>query len=89
MGTYAKKYNLNKYNCYDYALELYNSIPGTEALPTLKVKFPFKFGRGGSPCGLYKVLKELSSSAHGLNVGIVMKKEDPRRAQFTARKLTA
>ena len=43
-------------------------------MPTQKVKFPFLFGKGGSPCGLYKVLKELSHSAHGLNVGIVMEK---------------
>ncbi|MEO5948438.1 MAG: hypothetical protein ABIP79_16595 [Chitinophagaceae bacterium] len=54
-----KKYNLKKYNCYDYVLEIFNSLPGIEKLPVTKVKFPFIFGRGGSPCGLYRDLKKL------------------------------
>lgn len=54
-----KKYNLNKYNCYDYALEVFNSIPGIEKLPVTHVKFPFILGRGGSPCGLYRDLSRL------------------------------
>ena len=57
-----KKYNLKKYNCYDYALEVFNSLPGIEKLPVTTVKFPFIFGKGGSPCGLYKDLKKLISS---------------------------
>jgi hypothetical protein len=56
-----KKYNLNRYNCYDYVLEVFNSLPGIEKLPVSVVKFPFIFGRGGSPCGLYRDLKTLSS----------------------------
>jgi hypothetical protein len=55
----AKKYNINKYNCYDYALNVFNSIPGIEKLPVTHVKFPFIFGRGGSPCGLYRDLEKL------------------------------
>ena len=54
-----KKYNLKKYNCYEYVMEVFNSLPGIEKLPVTKVKFPFLFGRGGSPCGLYRDLKKL------------------------------
>jgi hypothetical protein len=53
------KYNLKKYNCYEYVLEIFNSLPDIEKLPVTKVKFPFIFGRGGSPCGLYSDLKKL------------------------------
>jgi len=55
----SKKYDLRKYNCYDFALEVFNSIPNIEKLPLSKTKFPFIFGRGGSPCCLYKDLKTL------------------------------
>lgn len=58
-----KKYNLKKYNCYDYVLEIFNSIPGIEKLPVTYVKFPFILGRGGSPCGLYSDLKKLLSTS--------------------------
>jgi hypothetical protein len=61
-----KKYNINKYNCYDYAVELFNAIPGIEKLPVTHVKFPFIFGRGGSPCGLYRDLKRLKTSNSSL-----------------------
>ncbi|MEP6712485.1 MAG: hypothetical protein ABJA37_08725 [Ferruginibacter sp.] len=54
-----KKYNLKRYNCYEYVMEVFNSLPGIETLPVSKVKFPFIFGRGGSPCGLYGDLKKL------------------------------
>jgi hypothetical protein len=57
----SKKYNLNKYNCYDYAVEIFNAIPGVEDLSLVKVKFPLVFGRGGSPCGLYKQLVKLKN----------------------------
>lgn len=57
-----KKYNLKKFNCYDYVIEVFNSLPGIEKLPVTKVKFPFIFGRGGSPCGLYSDLKKLASN---------------------------
>jgi hypothetical protein len=57
-----KKYNLKKYNCYEYVLEVFNSLPGIEKLPVTKVKYPFIFGRGGSPCGLYSDLKKLFSA---------------------------
>lgn len=57
----SKKYNLNKYNCYDYALELVNILPGVEKLQPRHIKFPFIFGRGGSPCALYRDLEKLKS----------------------------
>jgi hypothetical protein len=58
----GKKYNLNKYNCYDYALELVNALPGVEKLVPRHIKFPFIFGRGGSPCGLYRDLEKIKNS---------------------------
>ena len=57
-----KKCSLKKYNCYEYALEVFNALPGIEKLPVSTVKFPFIFGRGGSPCGLYSDLKNLLSA---------------------------
>jgi hypothetical protein len=56
-----KKYDLKKFNCYDYVLQIFNSLPVIEKLPVTKVKFPFILGRGGSPCGLYSDLKKLRS----------------------------
>ena len=47
------RYNLNKYNCYNYAVDVFNAIPGIEKIPISKVKFPFILGKGGSPCALY------------------------------------
>jgi len=55
----TKKYNLKKYNCYEYVMEVFNALPGIDKLPVSKVKFPFIFGRGGSPCSLYRDLKKL------------------------------
>lgn len=54
-----KKYNLNQYNCYNYALDVFNSLPGIEKLPVNKVRFPFIAGKGGSPCCLYRDLAKL------------------------------
>ncbi len=58
----GKKYNLKKFNCYDYAIEVFNSLPGIEKLPVTDIKFPFLFGRGGSPCGLFADLKKLKET---------------------------
>ena len=59
-ATWAeRKYHINKYNCYDYALQLFNIGAGENPLPVNHVRFPFIFGRGGSPCSIYKSLKEL------------------------------
>ncbi len=56
-----KAYHLNKYNCYDYAVLIYNSITGNEPLPFITARYPFIFGRGGSPVSIYKQLKEMQS----------------------------
>lgn len=54
-----KKYNLNRYNCYNYALDVFNSLPGIEKLPVSTIRFPFIAGKGGSPCCLYRDLEKL------------------------------
>jgi hypothetical protein len=58
-GFSKKKYNLNKFNCYDYALTVFNAIPGIEKIPVGRLRYPFIFGKGGTPCVLYKDLKSL------------------------------
>lgn len=55
-------YHINKFNCYDYALEIFNSVAGPDPLPSTHVRFPFIFGKGGSPCSVYKDLKKLKES---------------------------
>jgi hypothetical protein len=65
-----KRYNLNKFNCYDYAIELFNSVSVDAPLPVTHVKFPFIVGRGGSPCGLYSDLKKLQAGGRtGIHIG--------------------
>ncbi len=56
------RYNLNKYNCYNYAVDVFNAIPGIEKIPISKVRFPFILGKGGSPCALYKDLIHLKEN---------------------------
>jgi hypothetical protein len=58
----ARKYNLNKFNCYDYGLGIFNRAASTQILPVQYVKFPFIWGRGGSPTGLYAQLKLLEEN---------------------------
>lgn len=57
-----RKYHINKYNCYDYAVLVFNSVAGSDTLPLTHVKFPFIFGKGGSPVGLYANLKEVKDA---------------------------
>lgn len=66
-----RKYDINKYNCYNYAIEVFNSLPG-EMLPVSRIKFPFLLGRGGSPCGLYRDLREIKSGVSPLAACIKM-----------------
>jgi len=54
-----KKYHINKYNCYDYAVLVFNAVAGNDTLPVTHVRFPFIFGKGGSPTGLYADLKQM------------------------------
>jgi hypothetical protein len=53
------RYHLNNYNCYDYAIEIFNRVAGDHPLPLTHIRFPFPFGRGGSPCSLYADLEKL------------------------------
>lgn len=54
-----RKYNLRRFNCYDYVVAVFNSIAGAEKLPVTHIKLPYLLGRAGSPCGLYHDLKKL------------------------------
>ena len=68
-----RKYHLNLFNCYDYAIQLFNSAGGEDTLPVSRIKFPFTGGFGGSPCCLYKDLEKLknkSSLASNIHFGI-------------------
>lgn len=56
-----KKYNLNRYNCYHYALELINEVC-PQPIPVRSIRFPFLAGRGGSPVALYADLLQLMQS---------------------------
>lgn len=55
-------YHINKFNCYDYAVDIFNSIAGNDSIPTTHIRYPFIFGKGGSPCCVYKDLKKLKES---------------------------
>ena len=55
----ARIYHINKYNCYDYALKVFNTLTPHNTVPSTHVRFPFIFGRGGSPVGLYQDLYKL------------------------------
>lgn len=69
---YSKtNYHLNNFNCYDYTLHIYNAVAGTDTLPTVHVKFPLWYGRGGSPCGFYKYMKQQKESTSTLAPYIV------------------
>ena len=62
--TLAKRnYHLNLYNCYDYALEVFNAVSEGPKLLQQTVKFPLPLvmGRGGSPCALYQHLQTLKN----------------------------
>ena len=60
-----RKYHLTRFNCYDYTIEIFNTVAG-ETLPVTRVKFPLWYGKGGSPCGFYKYMKEQKESASSL-----------------------
>lgn len=65
-----RKYHMNRYNCYDYAVEIYNSVAGASTLPLKYIRFPFIFGKGGSPCCVYRDLQQLQNSGATLNADI-------------------
>lgn len=53
-----RKYHLNKFNCYDYALYIFNAVAESDTLPVIHIRYPLFFGKGGSPCGFYKYIKQ-------------------------------
>lgn len=55
-------YHINKYNCYEYAVYVFNSVAGADSVPVTHVRFPFIFGKGGSPVSLYKDLEKMKAS---------------------------
>ena len=63
-------YHINKYNCYEYALFIFNAVAGTDTVPLTHVRFPFIFGWGGSPVGLYKDLEKIKQNGSSLAEGI-------------------
>lgn len=62
VGYAKKKYNISKFNCYDYALSVFNSVAGANPLAVHHIRFPFIFGKGGSPCGLYADLYQMKNN---------------------------
>lgn len=78
--TNKNKYNLNRYNCYDFALEAFNKVEGQPKIPNKHVRFPLLLGYGGSPCGLYKDLKQLKTENTPLSRNIQI---STRRAPFS------
>ncbi len=56
-----RRYHLNRYNCYHYALAVFNHgapLP----IPVQSVRFPLPAGRGGSPVALYRWLRQPASA---------------------------
>ena len=56
-------YHLNKYNCYDYGVELFNTLVTHDKVPVERIKYPFPFGYGGSPVCIYTYVSSLGSSS--------------------------
>ncbi|TAL44625.1 MAG: hypothetical protein EPN92_08480 [Chitinophagaceae bacterium] len=62
--AYSKHiYHINKFNCYEFALFIFNSVAGGDTLPLTHVRFPFIFGRGGSPVGVYRELEKMKANS--------------------------
>ena len=57
-----RAYHINKFNCYDYAVYVFNAVSPENPLPVTYVRFPFPFGRGGSPCSVYKDFKKMKEN---------------------------
>lgn len=57
----GRKYHMNRYNCYDYAVLIYNSV-AEKQLPITHIRFPFIFGKGGSPVSVYRDLQKIQAS---------------------------
>lgn len=55
-------YHINKFNCYDYAVGIFNSIADEHPLPVRHIRFPLIFGKGGSPCAVYQDLQQVKAN---------------------------
>ncbi len=56
----GRKYNLNRFNCYDYAVNLFNAVQKQLIVPVSYMRFPLLLGKGGTPCSLYKDITVLA-----------------------------
>jgi len=65
-----RKYDLNRFNCYDYAVNLFNAVQKQMTVPVSYMRFPLVLGKGGTPCSLYKDISILAPSA--LPVGYIV-----------------
>ena len=63
-------YHLNRYNCYDYGVELFNTLVSYDKVPVDRIKYPFPFGFGGSPVCIYNYVSSLDSSLKEWNYEI-------------------
>ncbi|MBI1342863.1 MAG: hypothetical protein GC171_08015 [Terrimonas sp.] len=61
----AHKYHIKKYNCMQFALDLFNTVSDIQ-LSANTVRFPFLVGKGGSPCAVYEKLKDLKTTGSPL-----------------------
>ncbi len=57
-----RKYDLNRFNCYDYAVSLFNAVQKQMTVPLTYMRFPLVLGKGGTPCSLYKDIIVLAPS---------------------------
>lgn len=80
-------YHINQFNCYDYALQIFNVAAADDPLALRYVKFPFIFGKGGSPVGVFQELKRLKSNGSAWSSSIVF--GDFEAPKSTTRHLTA
>lgn len=62
-------YNLNDFNCTDYALAVFNSIRGSNVIIILDTEGAF-INYGRTPNGLFKYMANLQSGSSNITVGI-------------------
>lgn len=65
LGYAKRKYHINDFNCYDYALGIFNTSCN-DSLPFIRIRYPLFFGKGGSPCTFYKYMQQQKDSGTAL-----------------------
>ena len=68
-----RKYHINNFNCYDYAVLLFNSSDNKDSLPVSRVKYPLASGSGGTPGCLYNDLKKIKTGQTSLASAVTIK----------------